>query len=316
MLGIRDLGISYLTTAGPLAAVQGVNLDLAEGETLGIVGESGCGKSTLANSIMRTLPRNASISGEIAYDGTDLLRLSKQRMVKIRWEKIAMVFQNAQNSLDPTLRVGAQIVGTIMAHKAMSLQSAKERVKELFGLVGLPYDYHRSFPHELSGGSRQRVIIAMSLALNPNVLIADEPTTGLDVSIQLQVLELLKELKRKFRMSMIFITHDVTVAKYVSDRVAVMYAGQVVEIADVSSLFREPLHPYTMALVDSLLTLSATGVKQPIPGYPPNLIHPPQGCRFAERCKYATDLCRKEDPPVFSLGGRLSRCHYAYDFSK
>lgn len=316
LLEIKDLVVKYKTKIGTITAVDGINIELNDGEALGIIGESGSGKSTFGSSLMRILPRNASISGEIIFMGENLLELNRSELKTIRWEKVAMVFQNAQNSLDPTMRVGTQIISVIMAHKKLSINEARERVSELFRLVGLPPEYYNRYPHELSGGSRQRVIIAMALAMKPKLLIADEPTTGLDVSIQIQVLELLKHLQRELNMSMIFITHDITVAKYECDRLAVMYAGQIVEVARVHEIFSKPIHPYTIALSHNLLTLEPSGLKQPISGSPPDLLNPPKGCRFADRCELVAEICRNTEPPLLSLDGRASRCHFAADLMR
>jgi|ECHnycMinimDraft_1075156.scaffolds.fasta_scaffold01508_4 oligopeptide/dipeptide ABC transporter ATP-binding protein len=315
LLEVRDLCVVYESLDARIRAVDHVDLTLRRGETLALVGESGCGKSTLGNAIIGILPANAEVSGEILFEGVNIVSLPRKRMRRIRWEKIAMVFQNAQNSLDPTLRVGDQLVEVILAHRSIPRVEAQRRVKELFSLVGLPPDYYRSYPHELSGGSRQRVIIAMALLLNPQLLIADEPTTGLDVSVQLQILNLLKDIKQRFQMSMIFITHDIAVANYVSDRMAVMYAGQIVEAAPSQALLAKPLHPYTIALTESLLTLDRRVKKQPIAGFPPDLSKTITGCRFAERCRFAVDECRREEPPMVDVDGRVSKCFFAEQIS-
>lgn len=311
LLDVRGLSVVYKSFDARIRAVDHVDLTLRRGETLALVGESGCGKSTLGNAIIGILPPNAEVSGEILFEGVNIAALPRKQLRRIRWEKIAMVFQNAQNSLDPTLRVGDQLVEVMLAHAAIPRAEAQRKVKELFSLVGLPSEYHRSYPHELSGGSRQRVIIAMALSLNPQLLIADEPTTGLDVSVQLQILNLLKDVKRRFQMSMIFITHDIAVANYVSDRIAVMYAGQIVESAPSEELLTKPLHPYTIALTESLLSLDRRVKKQPIAGFPPDLSKAIAGCRFAERCRFAVDECRRVEPPMVDIDGRVSKCFFA-----
>ncbi len=313
LLQVRDLGVVYDTRDFRIRALDGVSFSLQSGETLAVVGESGCGKSTLGHSLLGLLPSNAQMKGEIIFDGMDITKMSRSELRKIRWEKIAIVFQNAQNALDPTIRVGDQVVEVIRAHRRVSYSEARDTVKGLFELVGLPADYYRNYPHELSGGSRQRVMIAMALSLNPKLLIADEPTTGLDVSVQLQILNLLRDLKAKFGMSMIFITHDIGVAKYISDRMAVMYAGQIVELASSESLITKPLHPYTMALIDSLIDLDNKKKKQPIQGFPPDLSKPIIGCRFAERCRFAVDQCKTTEPPYMNVDGRLSKCFFTQE---
>jgi peptide/nickel transport system ATP-binding protein len=257
--------VVYKTPQRDIHALDNVDFDVDAAETVAVVGESGCGKSTLGFSVMRLLPRNAHIAGGcITFQSTDIAKLHTKELRRVRWEKISIIPQNAQNALDPTQRVGNQIVEGILAHRKVSGREATEMAISLFKGVGLAEERLRNYPHELSGGSRQRVMIGMALALNPVLLIADEPTTGLDVAVQLQILELLKTIKKQTGLSMIFITHDLGVARYISDRIAVMYAGQVVEESATKALFDNPLHPYTMALKDNILPLTGKQRREPL----------------------------------------------------
>jgi oligopeptide transport system ATP-binding protein len=302
LLEVKDLRVSFSTYAGEVQAVRGVSFDLRRGETLAIVGESGSGKSVTAKSIMRLLPpANTMIKGgEIIFEGQDILKLSEKRMQDIRGPKIAMVFQDPMTSLDPTMRVGRQITESLKEHLGLSTQRAKERAVELLTLVGIPHpeDRVKQYPHQFSGGMRQRVVIAIALACDPQILIADEPTTALDVTIQAQILELLRELQEQLGMSVILITHDLGVVAHTAHRVAVMYAGKIVETGTLREIFYNPQMPYTWGLLSSIPLPTADRSQEliPIPGSPPDMHDPPKGCPFTPRCPYAMRICAEEMP--------------------
>jgi oligopeptide transport system ATP-binding protein len=302
LLEVRDLQVSFSTQAGEVQAVRDVSFDLRRGETLAIVGESGSGKSVTAKSIMRlNPPANTMIKGgEILFEGQDILKLSEKRMQDIRGPKIAMVFQDPMTSLDPTMRVGRQITESLSEHLGLSGQRARERAVELLTLVGIsnPEERVKQYPHQFSGGMRQRVVIAIALACDPQILIADEPTTALDVTIQAQILELLRELQEQLGMSVILITHDLGVVAHTAHRVAVMYAGKVVETGTLRELFYNPQMPYTWGLLASIPLPTADRSQEliPIPGSPPDMHDPPKGCPFTPRCPYAMWVCAEEMP--------------------
>jgi peptide/nickel transport system ATP-binding protein len=310
-LKVEDLTMRYLTRQGEVKAVDGVSFELARGQALGLVGESGCGKTSVALSLMKLLPDNARlVQGRVLLGGRDLLAMSEAEVRRFRWRHIAMVFQAAMNALDPVYRVGDQIIEAIEAHGVEpTREQARERVAGLFSLVGLAPQLMERYPHEFSGGMRQRAIIAMSLACEPEVIIADEPTTALDVIVQDRILRELKVVQQRLNMSMIYITHDIAVVAEVTDQIGVMYAGKLVELGDTLGVFRNPVHPYTAALLSSFP--SVRGEKRPLvglPGEPPNLIQPPTGCRFHPRCPYATAICRQEEPPLVTSYGRQAAC--------
>lgn len=312
ILEVKDLNISFHTFAGEVKAIRGVNFELKKGETLAIVGESGSGKSVTTKAIMRLLPPgNSEIkSGQILFDGKDLTKLTDRQMQKIRGKDISMIFQDPMTSLNPTMQVGKQIMEPLIKHQNMSKSAAKERALQLLKLVGIPKPEIRinQYPHQFSGGMRQRVVIAIALACNPKVLIADEPTTALDVTIQAQILELMKDLQNKIDTSIIFITHDLGVVANVADRVAVMYGGKIVEIGTVDEVFYNPQHPYTWGLISSMPSLDAKEEDlYAIPGTPPNLLNPPKGDAFAPRNEYAMQIDLEEQPPMF----KVSDTHYA-----
>jgi oligopeptide transport system ATP-binding protein len=302
ILEVKDLEISFGTYAGEVQAVRGVTFDLRRGETLAIVGESGSGKSVTAKSIMRLLPEANSIikGGEAVFEGQNLLTLSEKRMQGIRGSKIAMVFQDPMTSLDPTMRVGRQITESLKKHLGMSGQRAKERSLELLEMVGIPSaeDRLRQYPHQFSGGMRQRVVIAIALACDPQILIADEPSTALDVTIQAQILELLRDLQERLGMSVILITHDLGVVAQTAHRVAVMYGGKIVETGTVREIFYNPQMPYTWGLLSSIPLPTADRSQDliPIPGSPPDMLDPPKGCPFTPRCPYAMRICAEDMP--------------------
>lgn len=291
LLEVKDLAISFKTYGGEVQAIRGVNFHLDKGETLAIVGESGSGsgKSVTSQAIMKLIPMPPGYfkRGEILFEGKDLVPLSEKEMQNVRGKEIGMIFQDPMTSLNPTMKVGKQITEVLFKHEKISNEAAKKRAVELLELVGIPMPEKRvnQFPHEFSGGMRQRVVIAMALAANPKLLIADEPTTALDVTIQAQILELMKDLQKKIDTSIIFITHDLGVVANVADRVAVMYAGQIVETGTVDEIFYDPRHPYTWGLLASMPTLESSGEEEltAIPGTPPDLTNPPKGDAFALR---------------------------------
>jgi oligopeptide transport system ATP-binding protein len=310
ILSIENLRIHFETFAGEVQAIRGVNLKLEKGETLALVGESGSGKSVTAKSVMKLLSNNAVVKeGAIIFKGENILEKSERDMQSIRGKKIAMIFQDPMTSLDPTMKIGKQITEVIMKHEKASKEEADKRAEELLELVGIPNAKERmkQYPHQFSGGQRQRIVIAIALACNPDVLIADEPTTALDVTIQAQILELLKELQQQFQMAIIFITHDLGVVANVADRVAVMYAGKVVEVGTVDEVFYNPQHPYTWGLLRSMPTLHTGDTLYAIPGSPPDLLDPPVGDAFALRSDVALEIDRVKEPPMFEV----SPTHFA-----
>jgi len=313
LLSVRGLKTYFFTEAGVVRAVDGIDLTLRRGEALGIVGESGSGKSVTSLSILRLIqdPPGRIVEGEVIFDGTDVRALSNEEMRKIRGNRISMVFQQPTTCLNPVFRVGDQIIEALEIHQGLRGEEARRRAVELFAMVGLPDPARRitQYPHELSGGQAQRVMIAMALACNPELLIADEPTTALDVTIQAQILDLMRALREKIETSIILITHDMGVIAEMVDNVIVMYAGQVVEYADVKALFADPKHPYTQGLLASIPVLGEiVDELATIPGTVPSLINPPEGCRFADRCPRRFARC-DEPVPMFELDdGRKVRC--------
>ena len=314
LLEVKNLRINFKTYAGLVQAVRGVDFTLAKGETLAIVGESGSGKSVTSNALMRLIPQPAGRyeDGQILFEGKDLLKLSEREMESIRGNEIAMIFQDPMTALNPTMRVGKQIMEVILTHKkGVSKEAAKQRAIELLAEVGIPDPERRfkQYPHEFSGGMRQRVVIAIALAAEPKILIADEPTTALDVTIQAQILELMKKIQEKNGNAIIFITHDLGVVANVADRVAVMYAGQIVEYGSSHDIFYNPKHPYTWGLLGSMPDLDSEDSEElyTIPGAPPNLINPPIGDAFAPRNPYALAIDYKAEPPFYEV----SPGHYA-----
>ncbi len=320
LLEVENLQTHFRAQDGVNRAVDGVNFHVNAGETVAIVGESGCGKSVTAMSILRLIPEPpGKIAGAIRFNGRDLLKLSDREMRAIRGNEISMIFQEPMTSLNPVLTVGRQIGETLRLHQGMSNQQAEARAVEMLKLVGIPEPERRvkEYPHQLSGGMRQRVMIAIALACNPKLLIADEPTTALDVTIQAQILDLMRDLKRTVGAAIVIITHDLGVVAEVAERVIVMYAGRKVEEASVEKLFRNPRHPYTQGLLGSMPKLgsSLTGDEtrlQEIPGLVPSLKRKLDGCVFASRCSYATDLCRTVAPALEDKAeGHIAACHYA-----
>lgn len=299
VLTVNDLTMHYSTRRGPVYAVDQVSFNLARGDSLGLVGESGCGKTSVAISLLRLLPENADIlSGEIWVNGTDLVPLSEAQVRKYRWRNVAMVFQAAMNSLNPVYTVEEQILEAMRQHLThLSEKEMKGRVNQLFELVGLDPSIKTEYPHQYSGGMRQRAVIAMALSCDPDLIIADEPTTALDVIVQDALLKKIKEVQERLNMAMIYISHDIAVIAEVSERVGVMYAGKLVELANSEEIFHNPLHPYTMGLMSSFPSIIGEKTELvTIPGEPPDLLHPPPACRFHPRCPFATEICRTEEP--------------------
>ncbi|QIA27619.1 ABC transporter ATP-binding protein [Thermaerobacter sp. PB12/4term] len=317
LVEIRGLRTTFQTEEGLVPAVNGVDLAIRRGETLAVVGESGCGKSVTALSILRLIPSPPGRieAGEIVFEGRDLLRLSDEEMRRIRGNEIAMIFQEPMTSLNPVFTVGDQIAEVFMFHRGMSRRDALEQAVEMLRHVGIPAPERRvrEYPHQMSGGMRQRVMIAMALACHPKLLIADEPTTALDVTIQAQILDLMRRLKEELGMAILLITHDLGVVAEMAERVVVMYAGRVVEEGDVYSVFRNPVHPYTEGLLRSIPRLDEDRERLPaIEGTVPSPGHLPGGCPFHPRCPYATDTCREVEPRLEPLGeGRYAACHLA-----
>ena len=315
ILRVEDLRTYFSTKSGLVKAVDGVTFSVAEGETLGIVGESGCGKSVTALSILRLIPAPAGqiIGGKIFLRGEDLLKKSEKEMQKIRGRRISMILQDPMTSLDPLFTVGDQLAEPIRIHQRDQTTNVLTRVREMLSLVKIPSPETRmkDYPHQMSGGMRQRIVGAIALACQPELLIADEPTTSLDVTIQAQVLSLLKDIQEKLGVGMILITHDFGIMAKICHRVAVMYAGKIVETADVKTLFRHPTHPYTIALMKSLPKLGAEVERlSTIGGQPPDLRHLPKGCSFAPRCSEALDICGMEYPPQYEVGNGHHMCCY------
>lgn len=317
LLEVKNLVTEFHMKRGTVKAVNNISYQVDQGEILAIVGESGSGKSVSSLSIMGLIRSPGEIAaGEIIYNGQDLLKLSQKEMQKIRGDKISMIFQEPMTSLNPVYRVGDQITESILTHMKISKEEAKKRAIKMLETVGIPSpaDRFNDYPHQMSGGMRQRVMIAMAISCDPELLIADEPTTALDVTIQAQILDLLKQMRDKFHMAVLLITHDLGVVAETADRVLVMYCGQVVEEADVKELFQKPLHPYTLGLLKSIPKLEDES-KEPlymIKGMVPNPLHMPPGCPFSDRCDRCMERCRKEMPELQEMNGRKVRC-FLYD---
>jgi oligopeptide/dipeptide ABC transporter ATP-binding protein len=315
LLELEDVTIEYETEAGPLEAVDAVDLTVDSGETLGIVGESGCGKTTVAKSILNILDANGSITGgEIRFDGRDLTELSETELrQQIRWQEISFIPQNAMASLDPVYTVGNQVQQVIRQHTDQSKAEARERTEELFQHVGLDSGRTNDYPHELSGGQRQRVTIALALALEPAVIVADEPTTGLDVVVQDEIMQLLDRIQDELDCAVVFVTHDMSVIAEISDYVVVMYAGRVAEYGTTRDVFKRSAHPYTIGLQNAFPTMRRhpePGSLISIEGSPPNLLDPPSGCRFLDRCPFSTEVCHHDPGPVEVDEGHRIECHF------
>ena len=313
LLDIQELSVTYDTVRGPVQAVSELSLQLPRGASIGIVGESGCGKTTLAKALIRLLPANGKISGgSIRFDGVNIARLSPAELRDMRWREIAMVPQSAMNSLNPVYQVGAQLVETMVVRQRMAKSAAWERAGELFKMVGIDPGRLHDYPHQFSGGMKQRATIALAMTLSPKLIIADEPTTALDVLVEARILNLLRDLKQTHGLTLIYITHDLSVVARTCDLMGVMYAGKLVEFGPTEQVIRRPLHPYTMGLIAAVPKGSIRGWEPvTIPGSPPELIHKLEGCRFVQRCPFATARCAV-DTPALAEGatGHWAACHY------
>nr|WP_314780946.1 ABC transporter ATP-binding protein [uncultured Treponema sp.] len=317
LLNIEDLSIYYITEAGETKAVNNLNLKLGKGETLGFVGETGAGKTTTALGIMRLVPNPPGkiVSGKISFDGEDILSKTEKEMQEIRGNKISMIFQDPMTSLNPVMTVGEQIGEVLALHQNLKKEELKEKTAQMLETVGIKRERVNDYPHQFSGGMKQRVVIAMALACNPMLIIADEPTTALDVTIQAQVLELMIELQNKYNTSMIMITHDLGIVAEICDHVAIMYAGSVIEYGTVEKLYTDPKHPYTKGLFASIPTLDADEESlHVIKGAPPNPVDLPTGCKFHPRCEFATERCKCEVPKMIDLDD--SHCVSCFLFDK
>jgi peptide/nickel transport system ATP-binding protein len=317
LLDVKNLKMYFETREGPVHAVDDISFGVEKGSVFGLVGESGSGKTSIALTVLGLLPPNAKImSGSVRLEGQDLLTMPEEQLRKeIRWKHISLVAQGAMNSLNPVFTIGDQIREAITAHTSIPESDATGQVKELLRKVGIAPDRYSSYPHEFSGGMKQRVIIAMALALSPDIVIADEPTTALDVIVQAEILTLLKSLQEEMKMSMILITHDLSLVAEMSNTIAIAYGGQTVESGSASTIFHNPRHPYTIGLLKSVPNIDAKKTRLiSIPGSPPDLVHPPTGCRFAARCAFATSKCVSEMPRLEEIGpGHSVRCWYWRD---
>jgi len=315
-LSLRDLRVEFDTPNGKVQAVRGVDLDLAPGEILGVVGESGSGKSVTFLGMLGLLPKSAQVTGSAVVSGTELVGAATKTMRSVRGKQVAMIFQDPLSALNPVHRVGDQIVEMIRGHQSVSKKSAWATSVDLLGMVGIPQPSERAnqYPHQFSGGMRQRVMIAMAIANDPQVLIADEPTTALDVTVQAQILEVIDRLRAEMGMAVVMITHDLGVIARIADRVQVMYAGRAVEKTDVDRLFSGPTHPYTEGLLRSIPLLGQQRLL-PIPGSPPNMLRPPSGCAFRPRCPYSVDACAGDIPELESIGEVESACIRAHELT-
>ena len=312
LLEIDDLRTYFHTMDGVVKAVDGVTLQVRKGEAFGLAGESGSGKTTMALSVMRLIkPPGRIEGGRIMFQGEDLLEKSIEEIDAIRWKRISMIFQGAMNALNPVYKVGDQICEAIIHHDKASKEEALSRAREMLRLVGIDESRVDNYPHEFSGGMKQRAMIAMALALSPDLVIADEPTTALDVIIQRQIIDLINRLREELNLSLILITHDLSVIMELCDRVGIFYAGKLMEVTDTGTLIKEPLHPYTTGLMEAFPTIDGEGKHlKAIGGAPPSLMNPPTGCRFHPRCPHATDRCRREEPEMITLGsGHRVACH-------
>lgn len=305
LLSVDSLQTFFFTMRGVVRAVDDVSLGMQRSEVLGLVGESGSGKSTLGLSILKLVPPPGRVvRGSIVFDELNLLKLGSEDMRKIRGRRISMVFQDPMTSLDPLMRVGEHLIEAVRVHLKVSKDEAREKAVDLFQTIGIPAERFNDYPHQFSGGMRQRIMIALAIALNPDLVIADEPTTALDVIVQARILDLLKNLRDAYRVAMMLITHDLSIVLERCDNVAVMYAGKIVEHASSVALHRHPLHPYTQGLLQSIPNVELADQKlSAIPGLPPDLVNPPHGCRFWPRCPHSMDVCRRKEPPLTITDG-------------
>lgn len=314
LLDVQDLTVHYSIKRGYVKAAEDVGFSLEKGEAMGLAGESGCGKTTVALSLLKILPVNGKIvKGKIVFKNKDITRMSERDIRnKIRWKAISLIFQGAMNAMNPMYRVEDQIIEAIRSHETrVTKKKAKERIAKLFEMVGLEPARARNYPHEFSGGMRQRAMIAMALACNPSVLIADEPGTALDVIVQAQVLKLMTELRKKLDLAMIMISHDLSIISETCDKLAIMYAGKLVELGDVITMFKKPMHPYTQGLIAAFPGIYAPKQEmKALPGSPPNLLNPPSGCRFSPRCPQAMSICKEKTPQLKEVSkGHFVACY-------
>lgn len=311
LLDVENLKVYYYTRGGIVRAVDEISFFMDKGETIGLVGESGSGKSTLGLSILRLVPPPGRIvGGKLFFDGNDLTKLDDEEMLKFRGKRISMVFQDPTTSLNPLMKISDHLVETIMTHEGVAREEAEERALSLLDNVGILPDRFNDYPHQFSGGMRQRVGIALALALNPDLVIADEPTSSLDVIVQSQILDLMRRLKDLYNTGMILISHDVSIVSEIANKIALMYAGQLVEFADVTAFFEKPSHPYAEALLRSVPNIALSDQKlKYIPGMPPDMTHPPSGCRFHPRCPYVSDICKEQEPLSVEIKpGHVVKC--------
>jgi peptide/nickel transport system ATP-binding protein len=308
VIDVQDMRVWYSSPAGPVRAVDGVTFALRPGEVLGLVGESGCGKSTLGRGLMGLVPRGAAIDGRIEFDGRDLLGLPKKEREKIRGPGMGLIFQEPMTRLDPLMKVSGHFSEELKVHEPkLSKHASRERALEALRSLGIPPTRYDSFPHEFSGGMRQRIMIALALALRPKFIIADEPTTALDVLVEAQILNILADIRQKYAPAILLITHNLGIVAEACDRVAVMYAGRIIEQGPVRDVFARPRHPYTQALLRSTISLSTQELNS-IPGAPPDLVRPPAGCRFHPRCEHAMQICVQKRPPLIVEGVQQAEC--------